>query len=262
MLRYFEHSQVYHPQRQLDAHGSALGRAWEDVRFQTSDGLTLHGWFFPASNSPNSRLAVLLCHGNGGNISHRLDLYDALLRTGVHVLTFDYRGYGGSDGRPSENGTYLDAAAALAWLRGRGFGAANVIVMGESLGGGVASELASREPLAGLALLSSFTSVPDLGAEFFPWLPVRWLANIRYDTRSRLPGLTMPVLIMHSRNDGIIGFHHAEKNFEAARNPKMFAELTGTHNEPLRDPERFVSAMREFLEKILSPAASPVADPQ
>ena len=113
MLRWFEHSQVYHPDRILIATGAELGRPFEDVRFKASDGVELNGWFFPAAtNAPRARFAVLLCHGNGGNISHRLDTCAALLETGVQVFVFDYRGYGHSQGRPSEEGTYRDAQAA------------------------------------------------------------------------------------------------------------------------------------------------------
>ncbi len=153
ILRWFEHSQVYHPDRVLVATGAELGRPFEDTVFKASDGVALNGWFFPAStNSPRAHLAVLICHGNAGNISHRLDTCAALLATGVNVFVFDYRGYGRSQGRPSEEGTYCDAQAAYQWLRQKGFAGTNIIAFGESLGGGVAAELAVREPVGGLVL--------------------------------------------------------------------------------------------------------------
>src|SRR6185295_707516 len=215
-----------------EANGDALGRPFEDVHFAASDGVKLHGWFFPANtNSHRADLAVLICHGNGGNISHRLDLCEVMLETGVNVFVFDYRGYGHSEGRPGEEGTYRDAQAACHWLRAKGLAGTNIIAFGESLGGGVISELAVREPLAGLILQSTFTSVPDVGAELFPWLPVRWISTIKYDTRSKLPRLKMPVLVMHSRSDSLISFAHGEKNFAVANEPKMFWELQGDHND-------------------------------
>lgn len=151
MLRWFEHSQVYHPDRVLTATGAELGRPFEDVRFKASDGVELNGWFFPAStnDSPRAQFALLLCHGNAGNISHRLDTCAALLATGASVFVFDYRGYGRSAGRPSEEGTYRDAQAAYQWLRQKGFAGTNIIAFGESLGGGVAAELAVRKRSAG-----------------------------------------------------------------------------------------------------------------
>ena len=248
MLRWFEHSQVYHPDRVLTATGAELGRPFEDVSFKASDGVELNGWFFPAStNSHRQHLAVLFCHGNGGNISHRLDTYVALLATGVNIFVFDYRGYGRSLGRPSEEGTYRDVQAAYGWLRQKGFPGANIIAFGESLGGGIAAELAAREPVGGLVLQSTFTSVTDMGAEFFPWLPVRWLGTIRYDTRSKLPRLHVPVLVMHSPADELVRFRHGKANFAAANEPKLFWELQGDHNNPLADAPHFIAGVEKFL---------------
>ena len=249
VLRWFEHRQVYQPSRPMDANGSELGRPFEDVHFQTADGLKLNGWFFPADkDSSRQHLVYLLCHGNAGNISHRLEHVAALLETGASVFIFDYRGYGRSEGRPSEEGTYLDGQAAHQWVRQRGFAAANIIVLGESLGGGIASELALREPSGGLILQSTYTSVTDLGAELFPWLPVRWLGNIKYDTHSKLPRIKAPVLVMHSRADGLIGFHHAEKNFAAANEPKLLWEIVGRHNDFLEaGRERYLDGLNQFL---------------
>lgn len=257
VLRWFEHHQVYFPTRDLVATPDALRRPWEEVWFTASDGVRLHGWFFPAApNSARSRWAVLHCHGNGGNLSHRLAVYAALLETGVNVLGFDYRGYGRSSGRPGEAGTYLDAQAAYGWLRQRGFAGTNVVAFGESLGGGVASGLAALEPVGGLILQSTFTSVPDIGAELFPWLPVRWIASIRYDTLGRLPALRVPVVIMHSRADRLIRFHHAERNHAAAREPKVLWEIAGDHNDALdADPARFVGGLERLIE-LLEPAGS------
>jgi hypothetical protein len=251
VLRWFEHSQVYHPDRVLTATGAELSRPFEDVLFQASDGVELNGWFFPAStNSHRPHLAVLVCHGNAGNIGHRLDLCLVLLATGVNVFVFDYRGYGRSQGRPSEEGTYRDAQAAYRWLRQKGFAGTNVIAFGESLGGGVAAELAGRETIGGLALQSTFTSIPDMGAELFPWLPVRWFGTIHYDTRSKLPRLHIPVLVMHSPADELIGIHHGKANFAAANEPKRFWELRGDHNNPLADPQHFITGLEKFLDMV------------
>ena len=255
MLRWFEHNQVYHPSRELEASGAALGRPFEDIYFPAADGVRLNGWFFPAdANSPRAALAILICHGNAGNISHRLELYQALLATGVSVLAFDFRGYGRSQGRPSEEGTYRDAQAAYGWLRRQGYLAGNIILFGESLGGGVASEVCLREETGGLILQSTFTSIAEVGAELFPWLPVRWVNTIKYDTRGKLPRLKIPVLILHGRRDELIGFHHAERNFAAANEPKLFWEIAGSHNDPLADRVRFLEGIDQFLRLARSPA--------
>ena len=124
MIRWFEHRQVYAPSRTLEASGAELGRPFEDVRFLTSDGVSLHGWFFPANpGSPRGHLVIVLLHGNVGNISRRLHFYQAWLELGVNVFAFDYRGFGRSEGRPSEEGTYRDAQAAVQWLREKGLAA-------------------------------------------------------------------------------------------------------------------------------------------
>jgi fermentation-respiration switch protein FrsA (DUF1100 family) len=251
MLRWFEHSQVYHPDRVLTATGAELGRPFEDVRFKASDGVELNGWFFPAStNSPRAPFALLLCHGNAGNIGHRLDTCAALLATGSSVFVFDYRGYGRSQGRPSEEGTYRDAQAAYQWLRQKGFPGTNIIAFGESLGGGIAAELAARETVGGLVLQSTFTSIPDMGADLFPWLPVRWLGTIHYDTRSKLPRVKVPVLVMHSPADELVRFRHGQRNFAAANEPKLFWELRGDHNDPLAETKHFIAGLEKFLSLI------------
>ena len=263
MLRLFEHSQVYHPDRVLTATGAELRRPFEDVFFKAEDGVALNGWFFPAStNSQRQNLAVLICHGNAGNIGHRLDTCVALLATGVNVFVFDYRGYGRSQGRPSEEGTYRDAQAAYQWLREKGIAGSNTIAFGESLGGGVAAELAVRETVGGLVLQSTFTSIPDMGAELFPWLPVRWLAKIHYDTRSKLPRLHVPILVMHSPVDELVRFHHGKANFAAANEPKLFWELRGDHNNPLADRQHFITGLEKFFALVEAGGAGGTLGPE
>ena len=252
LIRWFEHTQVYHPERKIETSGAALGRPWEDAYFSTADGVRLNGWFFPANtNSLRRKFAILLCHGNAGNISHRFDYFEVPLDLGVSVFAFDYRGYGASSGWPSEYGTYLDAEAARGWLLERGFAPEKIVAVGESLGGAVVAELARRMPIGGIALQSTFTSIPAIGAELFPWLPVRWISSIQYDTLRKLPQIRVPVMIMHSRGDSLVGFHHGQKNFEAANNPKLLWELSGDHNESFAAGEgEFRAGMETFLKTI------------
>jgi fermentation-respiration switch protein FrsA (DUF1100 family) len=229
-LRWFEYIRVYHPIKDFVTTGDASGRVFQDVYFSAVDGAKLNGWFYPAgTNSARRDFAILVCHGNSGNISFLEQLRGRLLNTGVSVLLFDYRGYGRSQGRPSEAGTYRDTQAAYQWLRQAGFAATNIIVYGESLGGGMAAELALHEIIGGLILESTYTSLPDVGAELYPWLPVRLLSFIKYDTRSKLPRLKVPIMIMHSHVDGLIPFHQAEQNYATANQPKVFWEVKGDH---------------------------------
>lgn len=248
VFRNFETNQVYHPSRLFVTTGAELRRPFEDVLFTAADSVRLHGWFYPAKPDDDSPgLVALVCHGNAGNISHRLDLCEALVDNGLSVLLFDYRGYGKSEGKPSEEGTYLDVCAAYDWLLVKGFTAAQIIAYGESLGAAVAAELAVRKPLAGLVLQSTFTSIPDIGKEVFPWLPVRWISRIGYRTEEKLKQIRVPVLILHSRDDRLVRFHHAEKNFAAANEPKLLWELSGDHNDGLGDPAHFNAGLSKFL---------------
>lgn len=233
-----------------------LGRPFEDVTLTTADGVRLSAWFFPADeNSPRRNLVMLVSHGNGGNITHRLPMARAFLGLGLGVLLFDYRGYGRSEGKLSEEGTYLDAQAAYGWLRQRGF--SEIIAFGESLGGAVATELALRENVAGLVLSNTFTNLGDMGSDWFPWFPVRWFQTVKYDTRSKLPRVTVPLLVMHSREDEVVPFRHAERNFAAANEPKLFWENHGLHNETLSvAPDHYLAGIEKFLA--LLPASMPV----
>jgi fermentation-respiration switch protein FrsA (DUF1100 family) len=251
-IRRFELRQIYHPRAEWEAQPSDLGRPVEDLFITTPDGVKLSAWFFPAKeDSPRRNKVMLVCHGNGGNISHRLQLTRLLLGTGTAVLLFDYRGYGRSGGEPGEEGTYVDAEAAYQWLRQRGFAAQDIIAFGESLGGPVAAELALREPLGGVVLQSAFTSIVDVGRELLWWLPVRWLNTIQYDTRAKLARVKVPVLVMHSRDDTLVRFHHAERNFAVANEPKLFQETEGDHNDSLfLEPGLGAKGLEKFLRMI------------
>ena len=234
LLRLFEYVQVYHPRTELITDPTTIHPNPENVFFNSGKGYQVHGWFFSAlDDTPWKNWAILVSHGNGGNISYRLKLYELWNQAGFNVLAYDYRGYGLSSGRPSEEGTYEDVTNAFRWLEEKGFKPNNIVALGESLGGAVATELASRHQLAGLVLQSTFTGITDLGKELFPWLPVETFSTIRYATHSKLPHLQLPVLILHSKEDTLIPFHHAERNFQASHEPKLMREIIGNHNDGL-----------------------------
>lgn len=254
----FQSRLVYFPEveRALVTTPAAAGLEFEDVKLATADGETLHGWWVPASGA---RGAVLIFHGNAGNISHRLGYLTMFHRLGYASFIIDYRGYGSSSGTPSEAGTYRDAEAALQYLTGpRQLAMHDIVLFGESLGGGVATWLAQRHPPRALVLASTFTSAPDLGAQVYPWLPVRLLARIDYDNLKRVRQIAVPVLIAHSRDDDIIPFRHGEALFAAANAPKEFLELHGNHNDGfIYMREDWVRVLGVFLDSI-----SVVAPPQ
>lgn len=209
---------------------AAIGLPFTALKLATADGETLDGWYVPAGREKSD--LVIFFHGNAGNIGHRLDYLRMFHDLGLATLIIDYRGYGLSTGQPSEQGSYRDAEAA--WrhaTQALGFAPERIVLFGESLGGGVASWLAAKNRPAALVLASTFTSVPDMGADLYPLLPIRLLANIRYDSLAQLAQIACPLLVIHSRNDDIIPFAHGQRLFDAARPPKQFLEIAGGHNE-------------------------------
>jgi len=242
---------VYFPQveRELTATPRAAGLDYEDVTLTTADNVKLHGWWVP---SRNARGTILLMHGNAGNISHRLGYLTMFNRLGYSVLLFDYRGYGKSGGHPDEEGTYRDAEAAWLHLTAtRNVAPRDIVMVAESLGGGVATWLALKYPPRALVLASTFRSVPDLGAQIYPWLPVRLLARITYDNLARIARVDAPVLIAHSCDDDVIPFAHGEALFAAAREPKQMLVLAGGHNDGfLFTRDAWIAAVGAFLDRI------------
>jgi fermentation-respiration switch protein FrsA (DUF1100 family) len=216
------------PTREIEATPEVLGLDYESLTLTTSDDEQLDAWFIPADPA---RGTVLFCHGNAGNISHRLDSIRLFHELGLSVLIFDYRGYGQSTGKPTEKGTYRDADAAWQHLVEHSIPAEHIILFGRSLGATIAADLATRQPAAGVILECAFTSVPDIAATLYPWLPVRWLSRYQYNTRKQLADIHSPVLIVHSRDDEIIPYSNGERLYAAANDPKQFLELRGGHND-------------------------------
>jgi fermentation-respiration switch protein FrsA (DUF1100 family) len=238
-----------HAGREAASTPAARGVPYDDFTITTADGEKLNVWWVPAS-SP--RGAVLLFHGNAGNISHRIE-YALMFRTlGYSTLLVDYRGYGKSSGKPSEEGTYRDADAAWRWLtHTRAIPEDRIVLFGESLGGGVASWLAARHTPRALVLASTFTSTVDLASQIYSFLPVKLISRYRYDTLERLGRIRTPVLVIHSPQDDIIPYSHGRRLYEAAREPKAFLELRGGHNDGFVfvRPE-WVRALGGFLERV------------
>ncbi|HSO07955.1 MAG TPA: alpha/beta hydrolase [Pelomicrobium sp.] len=243
--------------RELVATPAAVGLEFDDLQLTTADGVRLHAWYV---KTKHPRGVVLFFHGNAGNISHRLDSLAQFARLGYDTLIFDYRGYGRSDGSPSEAGTYLDGEAAWDHLvRKRGVAPADVVLFGESLGAAVAAGLASHSEPRALIMLSAFTSIPELGQELYPILPVKWLARIRYPTLEYVQAVRAPVLVAHSRDDEIVPFSHGERLYAAASEPKRFLAMHGGHNEAFFfvRPE-WERALADFLDDA-DPKARPAA---
>ena len=248
LLVYFLQDRLlYFPFKDMQATPTAISLPFEEVNLTTSDSEKITAWWIPAQNE---RAVLLFCHGNAGNISHRLDSIDIFNRLGLSVLIFDYRGYGASTGSPSENGTYLDGEAAWRYLvEVRKKQPEKIILFGESLGGAVAAEIASRHKAGGLILMSSFTSIPELAGSLYPFLPVKLLSKFRYSTIDKIGSITAPKLIIHSPDDEIIPFALGRVLYEKAAQPKQFLQIKGGHNEGfLESGELYVQGIKDFLD--------------
>lgn len=251
---YFSQSRLLYypemPSRAVNATPENIGLAYEEVQLLTSDDVRLHGWYVPADNA---RGTVLFSHGNAGNIGHRLDTVRLFNGLGLNVLLYDYRGFGNSEGNTTEAGTYLDGQAAWAWLTWeKQIHPGQIILFGRSLGAAVAADLAIHNPSAAVILESAFTSVPDMAARIYPWLPVRMLSRFQYNNLDKVREITAPLLIVHSPDDEIIPYEQGEQLFEQAREPKQFLKLQGGHNDGFYvSRDHYAQSLGEFLQQVL-----------
>lgn len=250
MLSVFQSRYIYFPEREIYATPRAIGLEYKNVYFAAQDGIKLFGWLVPAEMP---RGTVLFFHGNGGNISHRLESIKVFNQLGLNTFIFDYRGYGQSEGKTTEKGTYLDAQAAWRYLvEKENVDPATIIFFGRSLGGAIAAWLAQDHEPQSLILESVFTSVQDMAANLYPFLPVKLLSRFNYSTLDYLQRVTCPILVVHSPADEIIPFAQGRRLYEKAHEPKEFMELTGTHNEGFMNS---VQKYRDGLDAFISPYA-------
>ena len=220
------------------------------IAFPTSDGLTLKGWFI-TPKSP--RFTVVVFNGNAGNRSMRLELADALLRRGLAVVLFDYRGFGGNPGVPSEDGLRRDALAVHGYLMARSdVDRARLVYFGESLGTAVATALAVDHPPAAVILRSPFASMTEVGQHHYAWLPVKWLLRDRYATVDLIGSVRAPVLVIAGDRDRIVPVAHSRRVYEAARDPKQLVIIPGAdHNDAVMFSDGLmVERVVRFLETV------------
>lgn len=221
----------------------------EDAVIRAADGVEIHGWFV---RPPGARAAILVLHGNGGNITHRADLLFHLQSIPAAVLLVDYRGYGRSGGDPSEAGVRADAEAAHDWLKERGFPPERIILYGESLGAAVAVDLAGRRPVGGVILQCAFTSVGDMAKRVMPLVPTGWFMKSKFASIDKIGAIRVPKLHFHGRADEVVPFELGRALFDAAAEPKRWIEYPEmTHNEwPGRRTEEWLREVSAFVKEI------------
>ena len=240
---------LYFPDRTLVTTPAAAGLDYEDVFFSADDGVRLHGWYLPGEPG---RPVVVFCHGNAGNISHRVDNLRLLRRLGLAVFIISYRGYGRSEGTPSEEGTYRDMRGALAWLGERGWSADRMIYFGRSVGAGVALQLALEQAPGAIVLESPFTSIPAMARLHYPllWSLASWAVDARYDNLAKIGGLESPLLVFHGERDELVPPEMGRQLFDSAPPPKLFHPIPGAgHNDTYHvGGARYWQRWRELIE--------------
>jgi fermentation-respiration switch protein FrsA (DUF1100 family) len=253
VLYLFQDKMVFlsnYPGRALDASPADIGLTYEDVSLTTSDNENLHGWYVPVVDSKGT---LLFFHGNAGNISHRLDSIKIFHELGLDVLIIDYRGYGQSTGKTSEQGTYLDAQAAWDYLVNiREVPAQSIIVFGRSLGGAIGAWLGAHNDPAAVIIESSFSSGLDMARRIYPFMPTRLITRLQYPVADYAARLNCPVLVIHSRHDEIIPFDMGQAIFVAVKHDKRFLEISGDHNNGfLLSRREYFAGLKDFIWTVL-----------
>jgi fermentation-respiration switch protein FrsA (DUF1100 family) len=243
---------VYFPTSNIITTPSDSGLFYEDLMLETYDGVKISAWYIHAENP---KATLLFFHGNAGNISHRIEFIEMFYSLNISTFIIDYRGYGKSEGSPTEEGTYIDSEAAWDYLRGeKNIDPSSIVIYGKSLGGPVAARLAEEHNPAALILDSTFTSIKDLAVEIYPFLPVKKFFKFEYDTVMYLEGADCPTLIIHSIDDSYIPFSHAERLFDAVGDKKELAETRGDHNTSFMiSRDIYIKSIDNILKSITKP---------
>jgi fermentation-respiration switch protein FrsA (DUF1100 family) len=247
-IRILEYKSLYFPFREIEITPEDVGLKYEDIHVKTEDGLRINGWFIPSNAS---KATILLSHGNGGNISHRIEKILILNALGIDVMIFDYRGYGMSEGSPSEKGLYKDIEAVYTYLvKEKKVSPDSIIGYGESLGGAVVIDLSSRHEMGGIIIEDTFTSVRDMARKYFPFIP-SFLLKSSFDSLSGISSVRTPKLFFHSITDEIVPFEQGRRLYESASEPKWFVQLRGGHNDAFLVSKDIYSAeIGKFIERV------------
>jgi len=252
-IRYIEQSSLFIPDLLISQTPADAGMEYEDLYIPTPDRQTLNAWFI-RSDDPDAA-TIMICHGNAGNISYRVELLQLLSRTGCSLFIFDYRGYGKSSGTPSEKGLYTDTRACYDYLtRERHLAPAKIAIYGKSLGSAPAVHLAETLDSGALIIDSAFTSAVDMGQLIFEFLPkniLKILLRTHLDSFSSIQKVRIPTLVLHSRDDRTVPYEMGRRLFEACTAEKELYTMSGTHNEAVFDNQGFVPKVKTFIKQHL-----------
>jgi len=243
------------PTRELVATPADIGLEYENLTLNTSDNEKINAWYIPVENPKTKQAAktILFFHGNAGNISHRLETIKIYNQLGFNFFIFDYRGFGLSTGKPTEHGTYLDGDTAWQYLiEDKNLSPEEIIIVGRSLGGGVAAEVAKKVRPAMLVLESTFTSMTEVSAQHYPFMPTSLIVKHEYETNLKLKDIHCPIVFAHSKNDEVIPYEHSQRNFMIANKPKQFIELNGGHGSGfLLSKQNYIRGLKKAFSEML-----------
>ena len=243
---FFQRNLLYHP-TENNYSGDQLTVSIEKVKIKTKDNIELMSWYH--SKNSNDYKTILFLHGNAGSLENRIHKINHFKDINVNFLLISWRGFSGNEGKPTEKGLYQDARSAVAWLQSKGISENNIIIYGESLGTGVATEIAQNKNFGGVILESPFTSMVDAGKDKYPYLPVRLLLKDKYESDKKIKNINSPILIMHGKVDNIVPFHMGKKMYELANEPKFFySQEYGDHM--LEYDENLLIALRQFIQSL------------
>lgn len=249
--RRFESGRVFLPTRYPDGRWdpASEGVEYQDLYFPSEDGTLLHGWWL---EHPEAVTTLIYCHGNRGSIGDRLEIFRQLLRIKANVFAFDYRGYGRSQGMPSERGLYADARSAVDLLVDRGHPLESLILLGHSLGGAVAIDTALHREVGGLVVQSSLTQLKDMARHRYPGWPMHWITSNNFRSIGKVRHLEMPKLFIHGNNDHVVPHSHGEALFRAAAEPKSFLLVPGAdhHDVPQKGGLRYFRRLVRFRREV------------
>ena len=240
---------IYFPTQTLTATPADVGLEFVDVHFETRDEVRLHGWWVPGRIDGTT---LLWFHGNAGNLGDRVGLLELLHdEFGIGIFAIDYRGYGRSEGKPSEAGLYADARAALDAAQTHGDASANeIVVFGQSLGAAVAVELASSHSVRGVVLEAAFTSIQDMARHHYSFLPVWPLLRTSFDSEARIDSIDAPLLMVHGENDDIVPLDMGRRLFAAAKAPKEFSKVEEAGHNDVYLRTEFIAALTAFMDSL------------
>jgi len=243
---FFQRNLLYHP-GENNYFGDKLIVSIEKVQIKTKDNLKLLSWYH--RKNLDEYKTILFLHGNAGSLENRIHKINHFKNMNVNFLIIAWRGFSGNDGKPTEKGLYEDASSAITWLKSQGIKESNIIIYGESLGTGVATEIAQNKNFAGIILESPFTSMIDAGKDKYPYLPVRLLLKDKYESDKKMKNINIPVLIMHGKVDDIVPFHMGEKMYKLANQPK-YSYFSKYDDHMMEYNEKLLKALKDFISSL------------